>query len=172
MTELHHNPDPAPDYTRFRKHLTRFEIDEILHHTHWIPNTKYPDPRPGEPAEWKKLNRTQRFFARCHPGWSLASCVKAFENAGILLDDGIGAPHGGHCHWQAKALHLNTPDDFAVEWDETVTEDDHAFHYNGSPDTEGRGSFSIPVAAVLDDNGTVDADTLTAEAFDQLRGFQ
>ncbi len=45
-------PIPRPDVSRFRKHLTRYEIDENLHQTYGNPNVTFlahgPDEAPRQ----------------------------------------------------------------------------------------------------------------------------
>jgi len=34
VRRLHHNPNPLPDWSAFEVHLSRYQIDEVLHYTH------------------------------------------------------------------------------------------------------------------------------------------
>ena len=131
------NPDPMPDVSRFALHLDRAAIDEVCHHTHWIPNSK---------------GITQKFFSKNYPGWTIGAMMAVFTAAGVLVRDGKGSPYGGRCHWKVRTLHLTSHEDFLVEWD-TDAEDDGRFFWDGRRDDSatddgddegaGVGSFSV-----------------------------
>ena len=127
VRRLHHNPNPLPDWSAFGVHLSRYQIDEVLHYTHPLPNIR---------------GYTKRFFDKRYPGWGLGSFFKVFQAAGVLLDDGIGAPYSGRCHWQMRTLHFDSRESFAVEWDEAVTADDGHYYWAGRPGSTGRGAFN------------------------------
>lgn len=93
----------------YRWRLSRAEVDQVLHYTHWIPNTR---------------GFTERFFAHQYPGGSLGTFVAAFRAAGILLSDHHGTPHGGRCHWRVRWIYFSDATSWAVEWDDDVTADD------------------------------------------------
>jgi len=115
---------------RYRWRLTREAVDHVCHYCHWIP-----------------VNRgfTQQFFSENHPGGELGQFMAAFKAAGVLLRDEYGAPIAGRCHWRVKHLYFTDTDSYVVEWDETVTEDDHRFFWTGHRDqtTTGRGSVHL-----------------------------
>ena len=110
--ELHVNPRPLPDWATYRVHLTRHQIDEVLHHAHIIPIAH---------------GFTGKLFATKYPGWDINTFIAIFKAADIHLRD-IG--HAGRCHWQLKFLHFDNAESFAVEWDEAIVANDgrrHAF---------------------------------------------
>jgi len=110
--DLRANPRPLPDWAAYKMHLTRHQIDEVLHHAHIIPIAH---------------GYTDILFATKYPGWDLNGFLGVFTVAGIHLHD-IG--HSGRCHWQVKSLHFDNVESFAVEWDEAIVADDgrrHAF---------------------------------------------
>lgn len=117
------NPDPMPDVSRFALHLDRAAIDEVCHHTHWIPNLK---------------GFTRTFFSKNYPGWDIGAMMAVFTAAGVLVRDGKGSPFGGRCHWKVRTLHFTSHEDFFVEWD-TDTEDDGRFLWDGTRDDTGTG---------------------------------
>jgi hypothetical protein len=136
------NPDPMPDVSRFALHLDRAAIDEVCHHTHWIPNLK---------------GFTRRFFSKNYPGWDIGAMMAVFTAAGVLVRDDKGSPFGGRCHWKVRTLHFTSHEDFLVEWN-TDTEDDGRFFWDGMRDDDpgtttdtdvsddaggGVGSFSV-----------------------------
>lgn len=135
LTKLHRNPVTPPDWSAYGMHLTRYDIDRVLHHTHWIPNLR---------------GFTAKFFEENYPGWDLPGFMTMFRTAGILLNDGVGSPHGGRCHWQLKCLHFQSVLTFAVEWDESVTADDGRFYFSGRPDESGIGAFTLPAGPQTD----------------------
>lgn len=115
-SEIRVNPRPLPDWSMYTVHLTRHQIDEVLHHAHIIPMSH---------------GFTGRLFATKYPGWDLNSFISVFQAAGIHLRD-IG--HSGRCHWQVKRLHFDSVESFDVEWDEAVVADDGRRHaVAGSP---------------------------------------
>ena len=118
MTEptVHHAVDGDDPYERFEMHLTRAQVDRVLHYTHWIPNTR---------------GFTKKFLDEHYPGWTLAAFIGVFDAADIRVRTEPCSPHGGKCHWKVKALHFNTADDVVVEWNERITKDDGRYLYNG-----------------------------------------
>jgi hypothetical protein len=92
-------------------HASRGDIDKVLSHTHWIPMSR---------------GITARFFDRDWPGWTLGTLIGVFDAAGIRLLPGSGrpgAPHGGRCHWQVKAIHFNDANQFIIEWSGLARDD-------------------------------------------------
>lgn len=140
MTEQYHYQ--GIDY---RWRLTREKVDQVLHYTHWIPNTK---------------GFTRTFFATNYPGEDLGRFMAVFKAAGIRLNDGRGAPHGGRCHWGLKHLYFTDATSFAVEWDDTVTEDDGSYFPFGSRTTPPSGRRAATVDITPSD--LTDIDALTA----------
>ena len=144
MTEptIHDAVDGADPYARFEMHLTRSLIDEVYHYTHYIPNMR---------------GFTREFFELRYPGWDLFKMLKVFQAADIVART---HPRGmnGKCHWKVKALHFNSAEDFVVEWNDAITEDDGKFFWYGDnppehlkdetgPQTH-TGSFSIPTGGL------------------------
>ena len=134
--------NPTPDYSdgpyaRYSMHLTRALIDQVYHYTHYIPNLR---------------GFTTEFFERRYPGWSLFPMLEVFKAAGIQVRK---EPCGmrGKCHWRVKVLHFNSAEDFEVEWNDDITEDDGNYFWYGRNvpehlrDEKGpqrhAGSFSI-----------------------------
>lgn len=139
----------------YRWMLRREDIDRVLHYTHWIPNTR---------------GFTQRFFDENYPGESLGGFMAVFKAAGILLKDGLGSPFGGRCHWKLRHLYFTDKAHWAIEWDDTVTEDDRKFFYSGKrSDTGlGRGAIDIKGSDLIDAQGEVRPDAVT-KIIEQLR---
>lgn len=102
MTFPHHGID-------YRWRLSRADIDEVLHYTHWIPASR---------------GITDRFFADRYPGGSLGAFVAIFRAASIILRDHVGSPHGGRCHWRLRHLYFTDTATWSIEWDDAVTGDD------------------------------------------------
>jgi hypothetical protein len=92
-------------------HASRGDIDKVLSHTHWIPVSR---------------GFTAGFLDGEWPGWTLGTLIGVFDAAGIRLLPGggrPGAPHGGRCHWQVRALHFNGKDEYIIEWSDQVRDD-------------------------------------------------
>jgi hypothetical protein len=134
------NPDPMPDVSRFALHLDRAAIDEVCHHTHWIPNLK---------------GFTRRFFSKNYPGWDIGAMMAIFTAAGVLVRDGKGSPFGGRCHWKVRTLHFTSHEDFLVEW-ETDAKDDGHFFWDGKRDDTATHDGNVGDAAETA-GGPVDA---------------
>ena len=131
----------------YRWKLRREDIDRVLHYTHWIPNTR---------------GITQRFFAEHYPGESLSGFMGVFRAAGILLDDGRGAPFGGRCHWRLRHLYFTDAAHWAVDWDESIETDDGAFFYSGerTEETPGRGAVVVEGSELLGSDGEVSDEAI------------
>lgn len=110
--------DPRPNRAEYRLHLTRPDIDEVLHHTHWIANLK---------------GFTAAFLAGRHPGWSLPELIQVFKDCRILLKDRRAHPIPGRCHWRVVELFYNSTDDFVVVVNRRAQRDDRFFS-NGHRD--------------------------------------
>lgn len=100
--------DPRPDPAEYRLHLSRGQIDQVLHFTHWIPNVR---------------GFTASFLRTHHPGWNLTDLVKAFGDARVLLKDRRSHPIPGRCHWRVVELFYNSAEDFVVVVDPRATAD-------------------------------------------------
>lgn len=124
--------------TEYRWRLAREQVDEVLHYTHWIPNTR---------------GFTRQFFDEHYPGETLGRFMAVFKAAGILLDDGLGSELAGRCHWRLRHLFFNDAATWVVEWDDEVTEDDGNYFYSGrrTDGSAGRGAITTSFADVIDD---------------------
>lgn len=111
--------DPRPDPKDYRLHLTRAEIDRVLHYTHWIPNLK---------------GFTGPFLAEHHPGWSLNRLVDVFKRSRVLLKDRVAHPVVGRCHWKVVELFYNSWDDYAVVIDPRAQWDDRFLAFEADRD--------------------------------------
>jgi len=131
----------------YRWKLRREDIDKVLHYTHWIPNTR---------------GITQRFFDEHYPGESLSGFMSVFRAAGILLDDGRGAPFAGRCHWRLRHFYFTDPTHWAVDWDESITADDGAYFYSGerTGDAPGRGAVVVEGSELVGADGDVSDDAI------------
>ena len=105
----------AGPYARYSMHLSRALVDQVFHYTHYIPNIH---------------GMTARFFEQNYPGWNLASMMRVIGAAGIRVT-GQPCGMGGKCHWKVKALHFNSADDFEVEWNDEIHEDDGRYFWYG-----------------------------------------
>lgn len=137
---------PEHDYpyeyegVRYRWRLTREAIDETMHYCHIIPIGR----------GW-----TGEHFAKHYPGGSLNLFMAVYKAAGIRLAyDGLGSAWGGRCHWRLKHLYLTDSTSFAVEWDETITEDDRRYFWTGRRNEEQTGNGSVVVKLTDDDYET------------------
>lgn len=121
-------------YAAYSMHLTRVDIDRVYHHAHYIPC---------------RHGITAAFFAKNYPGWSIQSMLAVFQAAGIVsYEEPCGM--SGKCHWRVKALHLNGADDFEVEWNDEIHEDDGRYFWRGVEPSEEE---SRPDGAQLDTGG-------------------
>lgn len=117
----------SEEHRRYHWHLTRWEVDQVLHHVHPIPLGK------GFHLE----------HMRKHYRGDFREFLNTFTAARILLRDGTGNPLVGRCHWRLKALHFNSDEDFAVEWLPKDTPDDGRFLWSGPDTAGGNGSFLV-----------------------------
>lgn len=124
--------------TDYRWRLAREHVDEVLHYSHWIPNTR---------------GFTRQFFDEHYPGENLSGFLAVFRASDILLDDGLGSELVGRCHWKVRYVYFTDANSWAVEWDDTITEDDGNYFYTGcrTDHSPGRGSFTGSFADVIDD---------------------
>ncbi|MFM8625947.1 MAG: hypothetical protein ACKOCC_03235 [Actinomycetota bacterium] len=136
---------------RYGWHASRGAIDRVLHHTHWIPDTR---------------GFTSRFLDTTWPGWSLARLIAVFDAAGIRLRSESGrasAPHGGHCDWRVRELHFNSAKDLFVEWND-LTVDDGKFLCHSHDAPRITAWFAVPVVRPRTHEGPRPVD-LSGETF-------
>lgn len=101
----HETPNPARtadrtivDPSMFAKHLTAADVDLVLHHGHWIAQSR---------------GFTRQFLEQHHPGWSLGGLVAVFTAAGVRA--------GNRCRERVAAIHFDGPDRWLVEWTDGTT---------------------------------------------------
>lgn len=136
----------SEEHRRFHWHLTRAEIDAVIHHVHPIP-----------------LGRGFHLqHMRTHYRGDFSEFLNTFKAAGVIIRDGRGNPLVGRCHWRVKALHFNSREDFAVEWLPEETPDDDRFLYQGESTPPGNGSFLVS-ASSLRQNPEESIETILGE---------
>lgn len=82
-------------YSGYVEHLSREQINGVLHHAHIIPVSK---------------GYTREYVALHHPGWSFNELIGIFTAAGIIVEDGMP-----RCDESVKCLHFNDATSFTVE---------------------------------------------------------
>lgn len=139
-------PTPSVDLpyeyegVRYRWRLTREAVDELCHYCHWIPNNR----------GW-----TREMMERKYDGANFNHFLRVLQASKVrIMNDGLGAPMGGRCHWRVKYLYFTDATSFVIEWDDEVTEDDGRFFWTGSRDQEQTGTGAVVVKLTAEDYET------------------